>query len=98
MLSACKHTTLRLELKEFLVSVYTCEHRCKVGIDEHGPSVRHFATLRILFLIMTENIPEQAQGIATIVRAKILDLSFHETRELVNDALKRFVVELVEDA
>ena len=98
MLGACQHATLCLELEEFLVSVDTCKDSGEVGIDEHRPSISHFTPLRIPFLIVTENVAEQAKSIATVVGAKILDLSFYKASKLVDDALKGLVVELVQDA
>jgi len=67
-----QYATLRLHLNEFLVSVDSCENRCKICFKEVSPVVGHLAPLGVLFLVVTENVTEQTEGIAAVIGAKIL--------------------------
>lgn len=98
MFCSSQYATLRLHLNEFLVSVDSCENRCKICFKEVSPVVGHLAPLGVLFLVVTENVTEQTEGIAAVIGAKILHLSLDEDREFVSDALKRLRVKLVQDS
>ena len=49
-------------------------------------------------MVSAENVTEQTEGIAAVVRSQIFDLTLDKARELINHGLEHVVVELVQDA
>ena len=84
--------------KELFVSVGHLENSSQVDIDEESPRIIDLAAFGALVRILAEDLEEEAQRVARIVRSKVLNLTFQKDSESVNYALEGCEVELVEDA
>ena len=49
-------------------------------------------------MVLSEDLHEETESVARVVRSQVLNLASDKATKLVNDALESIVVELVEDA
>ena len=97
-LSCSKYSFLCYHRDKLFVCVDSRKDCSIVSLQKDCPCIARLQTVWALIWVLTENLMEQGQCIPAIVRSQVLNLTLDEVRQLVYQALKCLVVELIEDA